>query len=179
MSNSNRFLKGSVALVIWVSGFILVLGGCGSGFGAASPPLAAWERVMIEQKACEARTAIQVEAYKNDLAKMLAQPIPEHQTDAEVKAMFQKAQDWAQAHKQIREEANSGIPMRCWNEAATKMEAINRAEEWVLRNYPIYFVDPFLLDPWTRGQFEKAGWDTKYPFYTPFPPTPEHCYGQC
>jgi hypothetical protein len=51
MSNLNRFLVGKVALVIWVSGVILVLGGCGSGFGAAPRSLAAWERVLLDQKA--------------------------------------------------------------------------------------------------------------------------------
>jgi hypothetical protein len=135
MSNSNRLLMGRVALMISASGFILVLGGCGSGFGAASPPLAAWERVEAEQRECDARMAIQVEAYEKELAELPAKLIIGHQTDAEVKAAFLQAEAWAKAHEQIRLEAFSP-GLHCLNEAANKMKWINEAEEWARHNLP-------------------------------------------
>jgi len=154
MSNSNSYLVGRVALVLWASGVILVLSGCGSGFGAASPPLAAWERVLVEQKECEARMAIKVKAYEQDLAEMQAQPIPKHQTDAEWKAYFNKLEAWAKAHEQIRKEAFSfPYSPRCSDEAAAKMEALNRAEEWMAAQggygarYDAGGVEPFPVLP--------------------------------
>jgi len=128
MSNSNSYLVGRVALVIWASGVILVLGGCGAGFGVGPTSPAVREQVLVEQKACEARLAAEREADNKDFAAAMEDlpSLPPHPTDAERQQWIEKMQEKTQAMERSQRPFRS---TNCLREAKKKVEALH-AGEW-------------------------------------------------
>lgn len=104
MSNSNRFLMGRMPLLILASGIILVLGGCGGGFGVVTYHKAEREQVETEYQACKAQRAIESEAAAKDWDASLEDPpsLPPRPTDAEREQWHETMQAWMQAGDRAR-----------------------------------------------------------------------------
>lgn len=156
MSNSNRFLVGRVALVIWVSGFILVLGGCGSGFGAASPQ-AIILRAHETQQACEAQ------------AGLTSAQSGESLTAARARCWETFRLEMAARHQEF-EAQRVRVPL---------VPLLPPFDPYMLDPG---MQSQLGMAGWTPpGQYKERPFSNPayVPYYPPYPPSPQNCFGQC